>query len=480
MDLKFTDEHKLAERYFDERKNIFITGQAGTGKTTLINHLLKKRKHILICATTGVASLLYENGATIHSALKIPINFPSKEELTKYYASLRSKKSRFNPKYAWIYNVEKIDTILIEEISMCSAYLLECIEIALKTLRNNTKPLGGVQFVGVGDFLQLEPVYDTKQVFFDRKTKTQRGPPTTQGEMAFTSETWHMLNIHTVFLTQIFRQKDIQFQSLLYKIRMNHPLEQSEKAMIMSRNNIPKPEMSDACIFIMHERKQVRDFNIKQQSLLGDDVKSVTYNFPHAMSCNADEDEYTNLLKQTRDALQLNYDQTTYTFKTGDKIMIIRNNEYSNLENSDQITKLVNGDIGFITGFTSSDYPIVKIIRNNCLYAEVTISPVEYKRTRIEHDEEVILASISIVPIILAWAITVHKCQGITIHDLPVVINCKNLNWVPNAFYVAFTRAVSIDQVFLENYNGYKQSKMGIQFYNQSHSHKRKHDKIEN
>jgi ATP-dependent exoDNAse (exonuclease V) alpha subunit len=473
MDLKFTDEHKLAERYFDERKNIFITGQAGTGKTTLINYLLSKRSNVLICATTGVASLLYENGSTIHSALKIPINFPSKEELTKYYTSLRNKKSKFNPKYTWIYNIEKIDTILIEEISMCSAYLLECIDIALKVLRNKHRPFGGVQFVGVGDFLQLEPVYDTKQVFFDRKTNTQRGPPSSQGEMAFTSQTWQDLNIHTVFLTQIFRQKDIQFQALLHKIRMNQPLEQIERSMITSRNNISKPEMSDACIFIMHERRQVRDFNIKQQSLLGEDTKTVTYNFPHTITCNDDEDEYNNLIKQTRDALQLNYDQTNYKFKVGDKIMIIRNNEYPNLDNPETKTKLVNGDIGFITGFTASDYPTVKIIRNNCLYSEVTISPIEYKRTRIDHDEEIILASIHIIPLILAWAITVHKCQGITIHDLPVIINCKNLNWVPNAFYVAFTRAVSIDQVFLENYGGYKQSQMGIQFYKQNNKRKR-------
>lgn len=474
--MEFTEEHKVAEQHFNSRKNIFITGAAGTGKTTLINHLLKKRNHVLVCATTGVAALLYENGATIHSALKIPINFPTKEELIKYYSSIQNKKSRFNPKYAWVFNIEKIDTILIEELSMCSAYLMMCIDIALRTLRNIDRPFGGVQFVGVGDFMQLEPVYDVKQVFFDKKTKTQRGPPPEQGEMAFTSETWHQLNIHTIYLTQIFRQKDIQFQSLLYKIRMNQSLDKHE---ILARNNKPKPSSSDPCIFIMHERKQVRDFNLTQQASLGDDVKTVTYSFPYSSICNADEDEYTNLVKQTRDALQLQYNQDNYQFKVGDKVMIIRNNEYQRVDSHDdekKTTKLVNGDVGFIKDFTSDNYPIVQIHRNNALYSEVIVSPIEYKRTRFERDEEVVLANLSIIPLILAWAITVHKCQGITIHELPVVINCKNLNWVPNAFYVAFSRATSIDQVFLENFNGFKQSQMGIQFYKQSN--KRKHDEF--
>lgn len=490
--IEFTEQHKHAEQLFDNWKNIFITGAAGTGKTTLIRHLLSKRTNVLVCATTGVASLQYDNGSTLHAALKIPINYPLSGELAHHYRSLRATFDNYfnkhghhhrrdidpndikNPKVRWVYKINEIDTILIDEISMCSAYLLECVDTALRILRNKEKPFGGVQCVLVGDFLQLSPVYDKTQRYKD-KNGIERGPPTNQGKLAFMSPVWKDLDIQSIHLTRVFRQEDTTFQTLLGKIRMDESLDCHEMDMLQSCQTRKRPA-DDVGIYIMHTRKQVHAFNLQRQRELGD-VKMVTYNFPYSTVCSVDDDEYKGLLKQTSDGLQIIHGQNTYSFKVGDKVMIIMNGEYPYAEDhgedeppimSTEKIRLVNGDIGFITNFTEEEFPVIQIFRNSKFYADIVAYPVELKRTRVDvnsEETEITLASINIIPAILAHAITVHKCQGCTLRDVSVTIDCTNLDWCQNAFYTALSRATSIERVYLEKYKGYRQSKDGIQFY---------------
>lgn len=553
-----TPEHDEARAAFRAKRNILLTGQAGSGKTTLIREFIEQwYMDMKVTGTTGMSAIQYVNGSTLHSALHIPINFPAPPEIEQMFAAIGRKFRRCpsDPKLLWVGDFLRRSILLIDEISMCSAYLLEIVDIICRVLRRDQRPMGGMQVILIGDFLQLPPVFDNK----DPKVNSR------QGLLAFESPVWTALNLKVILLQKIFRQDDPNYQRLLHCIRWN--LRMSEKDALLM-NGLMHRDVSDAsmkkkledlfketgmeALIIKHKKDDVRSYNENKMANLNVPADQMrTYPFPYAVQCKRDEQEFKYLMNQIRDGMHMRHNETQHTFSVGALVMLTRNNEYLCMTPDSQpceiclgqgfdesgapcihclgegvfmsacvqcngcgmicstpddgkecleckghgrvrppptgrrggeLVKLVNGDTGTILRFTNvvveekngtvtyTGCPVVRFMRDGKEYATVTVLPVLYTRSATGYDgagelKDVVVASVSVIPLILAWAITTHKCQGITVSGRPIVIFCDMMNWIENSFYVAFSRASKLSQITLINFKGYKQSQKGIDFY---------------
>ena len=480
-------EYQDALKYFDEGKNLFITGAAGTGKSTLIKQIYKRAGPQFTAAVgpTGVSAIHLPNGQTIHSALRIPTDFLSDNEYKNYFEKNyfvaqqpRKTTDESNSNDEKIVSpfkifIDNLNILIVDEISMVSAHMLEVMDLCLRIYKNrNYLPFGGVQVVFVGDFCQLPPVF---------VEKSNPPPPPNQEFLAFESPVWVSLKLQTIFLTKIFRQENVEFSLLLNTIRLNRPLTSSQCNMLSNCTKKPYPKYD--CLTIAHSRKDVANINdteIKQLILQG--KKKETYPFPYSVFVqdyfskskeqkNKQSDfeskninGYDQILTTAEDDLNITIlhnlqDNVTDTLMMESKneqmflidmnVMIIRN-----------VLGLVNGDRGIVVDFCTEKraaaegytmkkptwsydldedikYPVVHIER---LKKEYLIQPIKWTKTKlcpINHQMEIV-ASVSAIPLIPAYAITAHRSQGITIYDDTLVhINATMMNICEGSFYVA-------------------------------------------
>ena len=388
-------------QHFKIGDNIFLTGSAGTGKTYLVKHIREicetNKMSIALTAMTGTAAYLI-GGKTLHSWAGIGLGDKSVEELVdkigKYPVSLMR----------WI----NTKILIIDEISMMSNILLEKLNEIGQILRSSKKPFGGIQLIFSGDFYQLPPVVKEEDSLF-----------------CFESMVWNQLIDVNVVLDEIIRQKEPSFQKCMEEARKGKLSEESIEIL----NTCLGKKISDKIIptKIYSYRENVDAINSNNLKKLGSTIKTfksnyyTKYNGKKTLLC--EEDSYLNNMKTS---LQYN---KYIKLSVGSQVMLTIN------LNSD--SGLTNGSRGVVIEF-KNNFPVV-LFKNGDI---IEIPPYELKC-------DILNKTIYIeqIPLILAWAITVHKSQGASI-DL-AEIDLGSTLFTYGQGYVALSRVRNIEGLSL-------------------------------
>lgn len=396
-DIKLSPEQKeLFEKLEHTNKHIFITGKAGTGKSMLLQYFKQNSsKRLVVVAPTGVAALNVR-GQTIHSLFRIRPGFNSKENL------------RINSKTALL--LKNLDAVVIDEVSMVRADLMDSIDYILRKTRSNNLSFGGVQMIMFGDLYQLPPVIDSPELH--KYFADNHG-----GFYFFNALAWKNIILETYELTTIFRQKDEDFKNILNTIRTGQ-IDVSLLSQLNQRVEIEIP--SNGVITLATTNQSVNEINESQLSQLKGKI------FEYKATIIGDiKPPYP-----TEETLRL---------KKGAQIMLMKN---------DKEKRWVNGTLGYVDSLTDKE---IKVNVDGIIYPvpQETWNKISYYYNRETHKiEEEIISSFTQFPLRLAWAITVHKSQGQTYGS--VVVDMGDGAFAHGQTYVALSRCKSLDGLFLK------------------------------
>ncbi len=340
--------------------NVFLTGSAGSGKTFLLNQFIDylKSENILagVTASTGIAAT-HINGRTIHSWCGMGI-----EETMNHQVRNSIAKSDLKQR------IKKSEVLIIDEISMLSANRLDLVDSICRVVRKSEHPFGGLQVVLSGDFFQLPPV--------------ARGGE--DSRFAFESEIWSKMNLKICYLEEQHRHEDKKFLALLNSLRSRENLAVAKKALASRLNKDIKSNIKPTKLYT--HNFDVDAYNNLELSRLKTESKSFDMR-THGLSSLVDKLKTGCLAPET---LEL---------KMGAVVMFVKNNFKE---------AYVNGTVGRVIGFDDdSGYPLIETFKGDIIEAKREMWPIE--------DSSGVLASISQVPLRLAWAITIHKSQGLSL-----------------------------------------------------------------
>ena len=388
-------------------KNIFITGRAGTGKSTLLNYFHNNtKKNAVILAPTGVAAVNV-GGQTIHSF------FHFKPNVTP--ASVKKKKAAQKEKTT-IY--KKLTTIIIDEVSMVRADLLDCVDKFLRLNGPNSKrPFGGVQMIFIGDLYQLPPVVTSQEREIFRSHYSS--------PYFFSANVLEQLDMEFVELEKVYRQKDNEFIRLLNAIR-NRTVTDDDLALFNKRHDAKFTAPSGAFYLSLTSTNDLAD-NINEEQLA---------KLPGKIwkAQGIIDGEFGKEYLPT--AVELN-------LKKGAQIMLLNNDTYG---------RWINGTIGKITGFKKDDEGEEIITAKLDNGESVEISPYTWKIYRffLKNDElrSEDVGSFTQYPVRLAFAVTIHKSQGKTFEN--VIIDVGRGTFAHGQMYVALSRCTSLAGIVLK------------------------------
>jgi ATP-dependent DNA helicase PIF1 len=382
--------------------NFFITGPAGTGKTTLLHEFVAETdKTVVVAAPTGVAALAV-SGQTLHSLLRLPLGI------------LGSGDLGYCPKEI-LQMLRQIDTLVIDEVSMVSADVMDGIDRRLRQAKGKrTVAFGGVQLIMFGDPYQLAPVVSgetERHYYYD----TYRSP------WFFDARVWEETSLRTVVLETIYRQADPEFQRVLQSLR-DGTIDADTGRMLNERGSIPadNPDI----ITLATTNNTVRRINEERLAVLDAEEKP----FPAII-----EGEFGSPNQYPADEKLI--------IKEGAQVMFLRN-DTGNAAGP----RWVNGTLGVVEDI--SDTVMVNIDGES-----VEVEPVTWEKIRYEYDpgsKEVsseIVAEFTQFPLRLAWAVTIHKAQGKTLDE--AIIDLGPKAFAAGQTYVAFSRLTSLDGLHL-------------------------------
>ncbi|MDY0255135.1 MAG: helix-turn-helix domain-containing protein [Tenuifilaceae bacterium] len=416
MDLQITPQLQLALDFVETTgKNIFLTGKAGTGKTTFLHNLKRQTsKRMVVVAPTGVAAI-NAGGVTIHSFFQLSFG----PQLPYSAAGIESRDSSRIQRFSRvkINIIKSLDLLVIDEVSMVRADLLDGIDSVLRRFKNRNKPFGGVQLLMIGDLQQLAPIakddewailrehYDT--VFF------------------FSSKALQQTSFVSIELKDIFRQSDQQFIDLLNKVR-NNELNLDDVNMLNQRY-MPnfKPNDTEGYITLTTHNNQAHSINTAKLKELKAEPKSFT------ATVKGDFPEH---------AYPTDYE---LTLKVGAQVMFVKNDPtYEKL--------FFNGKIGTVEDIDEEG--IYVQCPNDP--APILVTPLEWENTNYTIDpdtkqiKENITGKFVQYPLKLAWAITIHKSQGLTFDRAIVDAQAA---FAHGQVYVALSRCRSLDGLVLSS-----------------------------
>jgi ATP-dependent exoDNAse (exonuclease V) alpha subunit len=379
--------------------NCFITGAAGTGKTYVLNQYIKYLKDngvvVAVTASTGIAAT-HMDGITIHSWSGIHLDQQVTQDTFKRIKKIAGVED----------GIKSAKVLIIDEVSMLHSYRLDMVNFVCRRVRCNNLPFGGLQVIMSGDFFQLPPVQDL-------------GEP--EAKFVVDSGSWDNMDLKICYLTKQYRQDDKKFLHILNEMRDGQVHDRS-KAFVKSRLNKSVKLAIDVKVTQLYTTNHSVD-GINSYELRQLDSKEVQY----IMAAKGVDDLVKKLKKSCMAPEDLR-------LKIGAVVMFVRNNFGRGY---------VNGTLGKVVGFDEeSGYPIVETIHKK----EIIATPETW---RIEHHETVI-AEISQVPLRLAWAITVHKSQGMSL-DAAVIDLSKA--FVEGMGYVALSRVRRLEGIQLLGIN---------------------------
>ncbi|KAA3650932.1 MAG: helicase [Bacteroidetes bacterium] len=379
-------------------RNVFLTGSAGAGKTFVLNQYidyLKERKiAVAVTASTGIAAT-HMNGMTIHSWAGIGI----KESLTR--AQLVSMKTK---KYL-AKHLEAVKVLIIDEISMLHQNQLALVNQVLQFFKENSLPFGGIQLVLSGDFFQLPPIGKSGERSKDK--------------FAFMSPVWVQANLNVCYLTEQFRQTDDELNRILNEIRTGFISEQSLRLLENASSQSFQKDI---------EPTKLYTHNLDVDAINLEHLKSISGKKRYFEASTKGNEKLVETLNNSVLAPE------NLELKIGAKVMFVKNN----LEKG-----YVNGSLGTVLGFTDDGFPSVKLLNGKTI-------KVEEENWSIIDDHGKTLASYNQIPLRLAWAITVHKSQGMTLEAAEIDLS---KTFETGQGYVALSRLKKLENLRLLGLN---------------------------
>ena len=396
-------------------RNIFLTGKAGTGKTTLLKEFLEKTdKNTAVIAPTGVAAI-NAGGMTIHSFFQLPSKtfLPNNDPIfsdnfINRTVLVGAQKIRKDRRRLFL----ELDTLIIDEISMVRADLLDTIDFTLRRLRKDQSPFGGLQVIVVGDLYQLAPVvreheWQTLKKYYD-------------SPFFFSSAAWSASGALTIELKKVYRQDDERFISILNNIRDGN--RKKEDIDQLNDRFDHKQKHSEIITLTTHNRKANA---INQTELRRLETKEIK--LKATVKGQFNESSFPT--------------QEQIILKPGAQVMYIRNNIEAGY---------FNGKIGTVVKEWEDTIEIRSLDDDSSIFVE----PIEWKNTQYVLNKESSkiepkdIGSFEQYPLRLAWAVTVHKSQGLTFDN--VVVDLED-TFAPGQMYVALSRCRSLDGLTLSS-----------------------------
>jgi ATP-dependent DNA helicase PIF1 len=417
------EQQALFDYIEGSENNIFVTGRAGTGKSTLLSYLIENtKKKVAVCAPTGVAALNV-GGVTIHSLFGFPFGILGTEDIGRHL-NRRTREV-----------LAAIDMLVIDEVSMVNADLMDTMSRAMGIARGRRKlPFGGAQVVMFGDPYQLAPVPGNNE---ERAYMAENY----QSNWFFDAHVWREDSLERYELSEIFRQHDEHFKEILNAIRDGSCTQEMLDYINKCGNRFPP---HDDVIRLATINESVNSVNRHRMSRL--ETKPKTFN---AIFSAADEKAFGRTLPA----------EPVLELKIGAQVMFIKNDDSSTVKNPNGtglLKRWVNGTIGTVVDLPSSGGVVVEVDGETFDVGRSTWEKVRYEIDE-QFDEalgrvkEVLvavpLAEFQQIPLRLAWAVTVHKSQGQTYDE--VVIDMGRGAFSPGQTYVALSRVRSLEGLYL-------------------------------
>lgn len=410
---EFQDALKLVQY---TRQSVFLTGKAGTGKSTFLRHICEqtKKKHIVL-APTGIAAI-NAGGSTLHSFFKLPFH-----PLLPDDPNLSLQKGRIHEFFKYTKSHRKLlaelELIIIDEISMVRADIIDAVDRILRVYSHNLRePFGGKQLLLVGDVFQLEPVVKS-----DEREILNRFYPNTY---FFSARVFSQIDLVSIELQKVYRQRDKVFVNILDRIR-NNTAGAPELQLLNTRYGAEFASHSNEMYITLATRRDNVDFinSRRLEELPGDSVAfqgNITGDFPESSLPTSKE----------------------LILKPGAQVIFIKN---------DYDKRWVNGTIGIVSGFEEKEEALYIITDDGkeCDVRRESWKNIRYKYNEEKKEiEEEVLGTFSQFPVRLAWAITVHKSQGLTFSR--VVVDFSGGVFTGGQTYVALSRCTSLEGILLK------------------------------
>lgn len=387
--------------------SLFLTGKAGTGKTTFLREVVRyTKKKCIVLAPTGIAAV-NAGAMTIHSFFQFGLG-PFVQGVIEPKSDFRINKSKLEL-------IRHLQLLIIDEVSMVRADLMDHIDVELRRIRRNSKPFGGVQLLMIGDLQQLPPIaHGSEDDLLRQYYKTL---------YFFSSAALKSMKYSCIELKNVYRQTDRHFIDIL-----NHARDCTLTSQDISDLNAryvpgfsPKPE--DSYIRLMTHNRQVDYINAAEMEKLD----SKPYTFVAAVTGTFPEESYP-----TADSL---------TLKKGAQVMFIKN---------DPERRFINGTLGEVKSIDKNSIA-VRLAESGTI---IDVEPVEWQNIRYQFDEESKEISSKQIgrfkqyPLKAAWAITVHKSQGLTFDKAIIDVHAA---FSPGQAYVALSRCRTLDGLVLSS-----------------------------
>lgn len=407
METKTNDELRIAWDFVEHTgRSIFLTGKAGTGKTTFLKTVVEQsKKRSIVVAPTGVAAI-NAGGMTIHSFFQLPF--------TPYVPNARIKsKFDFGKEKRRI--IASLDLLIIDEISMVRSDLLDAIDSVLRRYRDHYKPFGGVQLLMIGDLQQLTPVVTPED---EALLKPYYDTP-----YFFGSKALQQIEYVTILLSQVFRQEDATFLDVLNHIREAQPT--ANDIAVLNQRCQPAfiPKQGEGYIRLTTHNYLADSYNENELKKL----PGHSYTFQAQIEGNFPEYSYP-----TSEVL---------TLKEGAQVMFVKNDPTGD-------HRYYNGRIGEVVEISESRVCVL------CAgdVEGIEVEPLEWENAQYQLNPETRVIESKVqgtfrqLPLRLAWAITIHKSQGLTFER---AIIDANLSFAPGQVYVALSRCKTLEGMVL-------------------------------
>ena len=402
MSIDKTNKQQLQAYELIETTNssFFLTGKAGTGKTTFLQTVQKEiDKNFIVLAPTGIAAML-AGGETIHSFFGLPLQ-------------ICTPKTIGNVNRSKISIIKKVDTIIIDEVSMVRCDVIDAIDYTLRYVMKNSLPFGGKQMVFVGDLFQLPPVLRKEEAEIMDDLYNTMSP------FFFKARALKRLALPCIEFVKVYRQKDDVFLGILDSIRFNR-VSYGELSVLNKCVDRPIPS-NERIITLCTRNDEASKINLSKLNFLDSEE------FCFDAKVEGDIKLDANLPAEKK--LSLKY---------GAQVIFVRNDLYR---------RWVNGNIGTISKLSQDE---IQVVTES---GEYKVSPVSWESYKYEYNSKekkivkTLVGTYTQFPLKLSWAITIHKSQGMTFDKM--ILDLSRGVFSKGQLYVALSRVRSLDGLFL-------------------------------